>query len=106
MSASGAMGPSMIAFLQDVYARAKEADKFDMRQQSELRFTWNTMVASSYWDMRLSVACVATDAEYQNRVIQRDQTLNFPVVARQPHPDPNYAPYYAAHQAAGPRRGA
>jgi hypothetical protein len=86
MSASGAMGPSMIAFLQDVYERAKEADKFDMRQQSELRFTWNTMVASSYWDMRLSVACVATDAEYQNRVIQRDQALNFPVVARQPHP--------------------
>jgi hypothetical protein len=106
MSASGAMGPSMIAFLQDVYERAKEADKFDMRQQSELRFTWNTMVASSYWDMRLSAACVATDAEYQNRIIQRDQTLNFPVVARQPHPDPNHAPYYAAHQASGPRRGA
>ena len=64
-----------------MYERAKEADKFDMRQQSELRFTWNTMVASSYWDMRLSAACVATDAEYQNRVIQRDQTLNCPVVA-------------------------
>ena len=77
-----------------------------MRQQSELRFTWNTMVASSYWDMRLSVECVATDAEYQNRIIQRDQTLNFPVVARQPHPDPNHAPYYAAHQASRPRRGA
>ena len=56
--------------------------------------------------MRLSVACVATDAEYQNRIIQRDRTLNLPVVARQPHPDPNHAPYYAVHQASGPRRGA
>ncbi len=29
------------------------------------------MVASSFWDMRLSIACAATDAgaEYQNRII-------------------------------------
>ena len=100
------MGPSMIAFLQGAYERAKAADKFNMRQQSGLHFTWSTMVASSYWDMRLSVACVATDAEYQNRIIQRDQTLNCPVVARQPHPDPNFAPYHAAHQSAGRHRGA
>ncbi len=59
------------------------------------------MVASSFWDMRLSVACVATDAEYQNRITQRDQTLNFPVVARQPHPDQNAAPQ-AARQVACP----
>ena len=57
------------------------------------------MVASSFWDMRLSVACVATDAEYQNRIIQRDRTLNFPVVARQPHPDPNFAPHTVRHTA-------
>ena len=30
MSASGAMGPSMIAFLQSVYERAKAASKFEM----------------------------------------------------------------------------
>ena len=48
------------------------------------------MAASSYWDMRLSVACTATDAEFQNRIIQRDRTLNFPVVAQQPNPDPNF----------------
>ena len=32
LSASGAIGPSMIAFLQGAYARAKVADKFEMRQ--------------------------------------------------------------------------
>jgi hypothetical protein len=31
------------------------------------------------------------DAEYQNRIILHDNTLNLPVVAQQPHPDPNYA---------------
>ena len=86
------MGPSMVAFLKEVYGRAKEADKFLMSQQPALRHSWNTMVASSFWDMRLSIACAATDAEYQNRIILRDNTLNLPVVARQPHPDPNYAP--------------
>ena len=29
------------------------------------------------------------DAEYQNRIILYDNTLNFPVVAQQTHPDPN-----------------
>jgi hypothetical protein len=101
MSASGAMGPSMIAFLQGAYARAKVADKFEMRHQAGLHCTWNTMVASSYWDMRLSTACAATDAEFQNRVILRDSTLNLPVVARQPNPDPNFAPYAAQRQRAG-----
>jgi len=45
---------------------AVEADKFLMSQQPALRYLWNTMVASSFWDMRLSIACAATDAEYQN----------------------------------------
>ncbi len=61
---------------------------------------------------QLSVACTVTDAEFQldaefqNRIIQRDRTLNFPVVAQQPNPDPNFAPYYTAHQMAGRRVGA
>ena len=78
MSACGDMGPSMIAFLKEVYGRAKEADKFLMSQQPALRYSWNTMVASSFWDMRLSMACVTTDAEYQNRIILHDNTLNLP----------------------------
>ena len=91
------MGPSMVAFLKDVYGRAKGADKFLMSQQPALKYSWNTMVASSFWDMRLSIACAATDAEFQNRIIRHYNTLNHHVVARQPHPDPNFAPHTAAH---------
>jgi len=101
------MGPSMVAFLIEVYGRAKEADKFLMSQQPALKHTWNTMVASSFWDMRLlSIACAATDAEYQNRIILHDSALNLPVVARQPqpHPDPNYAPHSAARRVAAAQR--
>jgi len=61
----------------------------------------NMIMASSFWDMRLSIACAATDAEYQNRIILHDNTLNLPVVAQQPHPDPNYAPHTAARRVAG-----
>jgi len=57
---------------------------------------WNTMVASSFWDMRLSIACAATDAEYQNRIIIHDNTINLPVVEQQLHPVPNYAPHTTA----------
>ncbi len=75
--------------------RAKAAGKFDMHQ-SGLNYSWSTMVASSFWDIRL------TDAEYQNRIIQRDRTLSFPVVARQPSPDPNFAPHAARQHATVP----
>ena len=66
-----------------------------MSQQPALKHTWNTKVTSSFWyiSLRLSIACAATDAEYQNRIILHDNTLNLPVVAQQPHPDPNYAPH-------------
>ena len=52
----------MVVFLKGVYGRAKEVDKFLMSQQPALRHTWNTMMVSSFWDMRLSTACAATDA--------------------------------------------
>ncbi len=67
-----------------------------MLQQPALKYTWNTIVTSSFWDMRLSIAYAATDAEFQNRIILHDNTLNLPVVSQQPHPDPNYAPHAAA----------
>jgi len=90
------MGPSTVAFLKDVFARAKAAGKFQMTQQSEMKYTWNTMVASLFWDMRLSAACTATDAEFQSRIIIRDHTMNLAAVAaRQPHLDPNHAPHTA-----------
>jgi len=37
MSVYGAMGPSMVAFLKEVYGRAKEAGQFLMSQQPALR---------------------------------------------------------------------
>ena len=80
----------MLAFLKEDCGRAKGADKF-----LALKYSWNTMAASSFWDMRLSIACAATDAEFQNRIILHDNTLNLHV-ARQPHPDPNCAPHTAA----------
>jgi hypothetical protein len=33
------MGPSTVAFLKDVFARAKAAGKFQMTQQSEMKYT-------------------------------------------------------------------
>ena len=91
MSACGAMGPSMMAFLKQAYGRAKDADN------------WNTLVTSSFWDMRLSIACAATNAEFQNRIILHDNTLNLPVVSQQPLPDPNYAPHAAARLLPSPK---
>ena len=91
----------MVAFLKEVYGRAKEAGKFIMSQQPALKPSWNTIVASSFWDTRLSIAYAATDAKYQNRIILHDNTLNLPVVAQQPHPEPNYAPHTAARRVAG-----
>ena len=71
-----------------------------MSQQPALKHLWNTMIASSLWDMRLSIACAATDAEYQKRIIH-DNTLNLPVVAQQTHPDPDYGPHMAVRRIAG-----
>ena len=86
------MGRSMAAFLKKPMAeRANDADKFQMSQQPVIKYTWNTMVTSSFLDMRLSIACAATNAEFQNRIILHDNILN------QPHPDPNNAPHAAAH---------
>ena len=92
------MGPTMMAFLKELYGRAKEADNILMSQKPALKQTWNTAMASPFWDKRLSIVCAATDADYQNCIILQDKTLNFPAVARQPHPDPNYAPHTAARR--------
>ncbi len=95
MSAFGAVGPSMIAFLHSLNERAKAASNFEMWQKSELHYTWNTMVASSFWDMRLNVAC-----GFRFRVPElcypADRTLNFPLVARQLNAKPKL---YAAYRA-------
>jgi hypothetical protein len=86
----------MVAFLKHAYGRAKDANKLLMSQQPALKHTWNTLVTSSFWDMRLNIACAATDAEFQNRIIFHDNTLNLTVVAQKHNPDPNYAPHVSA----------
>ncbi len=63
-----------------------------MTLQPDMKYTWSTMVASSYWNMRLSVACTVTDAEFQNRIIICDHTMNL---------DPNHAPHTAPRPPAG-----
>ena len=60
--------------------------------QPEVLTTWNTFYASTYWNMRFSVAGAAMDAHVQNDIMLRDRTRNLVVVGRQPHPKPNYAP--------------
>jgi len=37
-------------------------------------------------------------ADYQNYIILKTTPSTSPVVARQPHPDPNYAPYAEARR--------
>ena len=58
-----------------------------------IQASWNTLHASTYWDMRLSVAGAAKDAQVQNDILLSDFTRSFVVVGRQTHPDPNFAPY-------------
>ncbi len=81
----------------------KAAGKFKMTQQPDMKHACNTMAASLCWDMRLNVA---TDAEFQSRIVIRDHTMDLPVVAWQPHPDPNYGPHTAPRPlaAAAPNR--
>jgi hypothetical protein len=77
-----------------VYEIAKKGNVFDMAiGQAGIESTWNTRHASMYWDMRLSVACAATDALAQNRIIYRDRTLNMDSNSRWQGKDPNTAPY-------------
>ena len=59
--------------------------------QPEALTTWNTLYASTYWNMRFSVAGAAMDARVQSGIMLRDRTRNFFVVGRQPYPNPNYA---------------
>ena len=48
---------------------------------------------ATYWNMRLSVAGAAKDAQVQNDILLSDFYRSHVVVGRQPHPDPNFASY-------------
>ena len=96
MSSSGGFGPAARSFLKHLYRTAREREKWLMgRGQPEVHTTWNTLYASTYWDMRLSVACTSMSAEVVGRLLVRDTNLNMAVDPRerQPPRDPNWAPY-------------
>ena len=87
------MGPHFVQFLRESYEKAKLIGCWNMAAQPDIESTWNTRVASTYWDMRLSTAVAVSAADVQNRLIRRDETLNLRLMGRQPHPNPNFAAY-------------
>jgi hypothetical protein len=95
VSSFGGLGPSAREFLNKAYsvARAKPWRYYLGVNHPTLHTTWNTMTAPTFWDARISVACSQADAEFQGRIIARDQLVMWPTQGRQPNPDPNFAPY-------------
>ena len=94
LTSCGGFGPSAQKYLRHIYGRARENSCSDMGVgQPTIQTTWSTLHASTYWNMRLSVAGAAKDAQVQNDILLSDFTRNLVVVGRQPHPDPNFASY-------------
>jgi hypothetical protein len=89
LTSCGGFGPSAQKYLKHIYSRARENNCSDMGVgQPDIQTTWNSLYASTYWNMRLSVAGAAKDAQVQNDILVSDFTRNLVVVGRQPHPDP------------------
>ena len=64
MSSSGGFGPAARAFLKTLYATARRTGHWVMASgQPQIDVTWNTLFASNYWNMRLSMACTVTSAD-------------------------------------------
>ena len=60
-----------------MYKSSRERNCWEIGSgQPQIQFTWNTLLASTYWDMRLSMACTAMSAEVVGRIIVRDFNLN------------------------------
>ena len=76
------MGPHFVQFLRESYEKAKLIGCWNMAAQPDIESTWNTRVASTYWDMRLCTAVEVSAADVQNRVIRRDETLNLRLMGR------------------------
>ena len=64
--------------------------------QPDIQTTWNSLYASTYWNMRLSVASAAKDAQVQNDILLSEFTRNLVVLGRQPNPDPIFASYVSS----------
>lgn len=94
MSSFGGLGPAAREFLTMAYRTARRSECFILGvNHRALQTTWNTLTAATYWDARISVACSQADAEFQGRIIANDFSEAWPTFGRQPHPDPNFAPF-------------
>ena len=98
MASTGGFGGEARSFLKTIFNASKLAGKFHLgvgeRSLSRpLDTTWNTAVASRYWEMRLSVAVTLADASLRKSLVERDLSSGLRVVGRQPHPDPNYSTF-------------
>jgi hypothetical protein len=94
MSSFGGLGPAAREFLTMAYRTARRSECFILGvNHRALQTTWNTLTAATYWDARISVACSQADAEFQGRIIANDFSEAWPTFGRQPHPNPNFAPF-------------
>jgi hypothetical protein len=95
MSSAGGFGPDARKFLKFLYKSSRERNCREIGSgRPQIKSTWNALIASTYWDMRLRMACTATSAEVVRRIIVRDFNLNLATGgSRQPLSDPN-APAY------------
>ena len=96
MSSAGGFGPAARAFLKVLYKTARARAKWVMATgQPALERAWNTTFASTYWDMRLSVACTAASAEAVSRLVARDINMGMVThrLRRQPWGDPSFSIY-------------
>ena len=94
MSSFGGLGPAAREFLTMAYRTARRSECFTLGvNHRALQTTWNTLTAATYWDARISVACSQADAEFQGRIIANDFSEAWPTFGRQPHPNPNFAPF-------------
>jgi hypothetical protein len=92
MSSFGGLGPAAREFLTMAYRTARRSECFILGiNHRVLQTTWNTLTAATYWDARISVAC--SQAEFQGRIIANDFSEAWPTFGRQPHPNPNFAPF-------------
>jgi hypothetical protein len=106
MSSAGGFGPDARKFLKFLYKSSRGRNCWEIGSgQPQIQSTWNTLFASTYWDMRLSMACTAMSAEVVGRIIVRDFNLNLATNgSRQPPSDPNTPAY--GHLGRGGSRGA
>jgi hypothetical protein len=98
MASTGGFGGEARRFLKTIFKASKLAGKFHLgigerSLTRPLDTTWNTAVASRYWEMRLSVAVTLTDASIRRSLVEQDLSRGLRVVGRQPHPDPNYSTF-------------